>query len=376
MKKITEKWLESPILQKSFDPLVVIAMSGGVDSSVSALKIKEAGFRCEALFIKSWDDDSIGGCHWEDDVADALDVCDRLSIPINTVDLTEDYWELVFQEFLSEISEGKTPNPDILCNKEIKFNTFKVKAQEIGADVIATGHYAQLRNTTNGTELWKSSDKSKDQTYFLHSLSQAQLKNIVFPIGESQKSEIRKLANSSGLKNYSKKDSTGICFVGKRKFRPFLSKFVTADNGPIVDTQNRKIGEHEGVIFYTIGQRKGLGIGGIPESNHEPWYVVDKILPENKLVVGQGNHPALYSKSLIASKASWISATPKTFPFHCQAKIRYGQTDQICKVEETDEKKLKIVFKKSQRAITPGQSIVFYSGDTCLGGALIESKTT
>ena len=374
---MAEKWLKTPTLHDFHDPLIVIAMSGGVDSSVAALKIKEAGFRCSALFIKSWDDrDTSGMCQWETDVADALDVCEHLDIPINTVDLTEEYWELVFQDFLAKISEGRTPNPDVLCNKEIKFNTFKVKAQELGGDVIATGHYAKIRHNSIGIELRKASDKNKDQSYFLSSLRQNQLNNVVFPLGESDKQETRKLARICGLKNHSKKDSTGICFIGKRKFRSFLAQYVAAKNGPIVDTEDRVIGEHKGAIFYTIGQRKGLGIGGTSYGNNSPWYVVDKILVENKLVVGQGSeHPALLSTALIASHVSWILGPPGEFPFVCSAKIRYGQADQPCEISEMPDNRIKVVFRSPQRAVTPGQSIVFYSGDICLGGASIEEKT-
>lgn len=374
---MSEKWLKNPRLGNFSDPLIIIAMSGGVDSSVAALKIKEAGFRCSALFIKSWDDrETSGMCQWETDVADALDVCERLDIPLNTVDLTEEYWDLVFQEFLAQIAKGRTPNPDILCNKEIKFNTFKIKAQELGADVIATGHYAKIQHHSFGIELRKASDKNKDQSYFLYSLGQDQLSNVVFPLGESEKKETRKLARSYGLNNHSKKDSTGICFIGKRKFRSFLAQYVAANDGPIVDTEDRVIGEHKGAIFYTIGQRKGLGIGGINYGNNNPWYVVDKILFENKLVVGQGSeHPYLLSNTLIAGDVSWILDPPSNFPFSCSAKIRYRQADQPCEISEMPSEQLKVVFRSPQRAVTPGQSIVFYSGDTCLGGALIEEKT-
>jgi len=375
-KESNRTWLDTPALKGKSNPLVVIAMSGGVDSSVTALKVKEAGYRCEALFIKSWDEeDKTARCQWEDDVADALDVCDKLSIPINTVDLTEDYWDLVFTEFLSEIAQGKTPNPDIFCNKEIKFNTFKSKIRALGGDILATGHYARISSTKTELKLQKSEDKHKDQTYFLHRLSQEQLKDVVFPIGESTKKTVRELANSFGLKNYNKKDSTGICFIGQKEFRPFLKRYFPSQKGPIFDTDGQVVGEHHGAIFYTIGQRKGLGIGGKRKKKAEPWYVVDKDLEKNRLIVGQGeHHPDLYSKSLLACNVSWITSAPLKFPYYCNAKIRYGQPDQACKIEPSSEEKLRIVFEEPQRAITPGQSIVFYTEDTCLGGAIIEKK--
>ena len=357
---------------------IVIAMSGGVDSSVVATVLKNKGHNCSGLFMKSWAEDKANKseCTWEKDVEDALSVCEKIGIPLNTVDLTKEYWSNVFQKFLSDYSVGKTPNPDVLCNKKIKFDAFKIAAKELGADYIATGHYAKIQNKNGQIELLKAEDKKKDQTYFLHTLTQGQLSKVLFPIGGMTKSEVRAIAKSHGLENSEKKDSTGICFIGKRPFQQFLSKYLPSTPGMILDDEGNKIGEHPGAVYFTIGQRKGLNLGGLIGKSSLPWFVASKNVKNNIVTVVQGrNHPALFSSNLLASDFHWIPDIKPVFPFTCTAKVRYQQDEQICEIrKKAGDRLIRVNFKEPQWAITPGQSIVFYKGSLCLGGAVIEDK--
>ncbi|KPK33438.1 MAG: thiouridylase [Chlamydiae bacterium SM23_39] len=335
---------------------IIVGMSGGVDSSVSSFLLKKMGYDVIAIFIKCWDE-----CNFRKDYEDALLVCEQLKIPLYKIDFTEEYKERVFKNFLEEYKKGNTPNPDILCNKEIKFNLFLQKAEKLNADFIATGHYAQKR----GNCLMKARDLSKDQTYFLYTLKSDILKKVVFPIGHLKKEEVRKIAKESGLITSEKKDSTGICFIGKRDFRPFLKKYIACKKGAIENLDGKIVGEHEGVFLYTIGQRKGLGIGG----EGEAWFVVEKDVKNNVLIVAQGeNHPALMYDSIVVSSLTWI---PSKMPFFCKAKIRYRQKDQDCIIEKIEEGNAFIRFMTLQRAPTAGQSVVFYRGEHCLGGGII-----
>ena len=372
----SRKWLsESKSILRNTDPHVIIAMSGGVDSAVAAKLLVDAGFRCSALFMKNWyDNNDLGNqsCSWEDDVADALAVCETLKIDINTVDLSQDYWNRVFEDFLSEYNAGRTPNPDVLCNREIKFDAFLREARSIGGDLIATGHYAGLSSGENGLDLMRGKDKNKDQTYFLHSLQQKQLNSSLFPLAFSYKKDVRKFAEKIGFDIYKKKDSTGICFVGKRNFRDFLGQFIQPQNGPIVTTDGRVIGEHNGAVYYTLGQREGLGIGGVRGAENEPWFVARKDLQKNTLVVVQGHkHPALLSASLIAENVSWVAGASKGTSFKCTAQVRHRQNDKRCTVQELENDQVTVNFETPIRAVTPGQSVVFYDGNICLGGGII-----
>ena len=327
--------------------------------------------------MKNWDEKlADGACIWESDAEDAMLVCDKLDIPFNTVDLTIDYWQKVFTGFLQEYKSGRTPNPDILCNQEVKFKAFLEHALALGADTIATGHYARIRSVENSYSLLKGADPNKDQSYFLCRLNQQQLGLALFPIGSLQKAEVRKLAAESGLITHDKKDSTGICFVGERPFRDFLSRYIPVNNGKIKTLEGKTLGEHQGIQFYTLGQRQGLGIGGIRGARDEPWYVVGKDIETNTLLVAQGHdHPMLFSSTLTATDVHWISGHPPAVPFACRAKTRYRQSDQECEIGIISEDKITVTFKKPQRAVTPGQYIVFYDDEVCLGGAVIDSST-
>lgn len=338
---------------------VFVGISGGVDSSVAAYLLKKQKFDTIGIFIKSWED-----CNTQD-FEDALLVCDKLKIPLYTFDFTKEYREKVFKNFLSEYEKGNTPNPDILCNKEIKFNLFLKKAKELKADFIATGHYAQNINNT----LVKAKDPFKDQTYFLYTLKEEILKNVLFPIGHLTKKEVRKIAKKNKLPTADKKDSTGICFIGKRKFRPFLQKYISSKKGKMIDEKGKIIGEHEGIYFYTIGQREGLKIGG----KGKAWFVVDKDVENNTLIVSQGeDHPLLFSKNLIATNLTFIS-DGNFVNKKCFAKIRYRHLEQECYVK-IEKNKAYVQFMNLQRAITKGQSVVFYKKNTCLGGGIISGK--
>lgn len=324
--------------------------------------------------MKNWNDrDDNNQCMWQADVEDAMQVCDKLGIELNTVDLSEDYWDKIFKNFLEEYKNGRTPNPDVLCNQEIKFKAFAEHAFANNADVIATGHYAQIKKTEQGYELHKGLDPNKDQSYFLCRLTQAQLGNAMFPIGALEKSEVRERAEQAGLITHDKKDSTGICFIGEQPFRDFLSRFIPPEQGEIKTTEGQIVGEHQGVFFYTLGQRQGLGIGGVQGANDAPWYVVQKDIASNTLIVAQDHdHPLLHSHTLEASGMHWVSGTAPDAPYSCQAKVRYRQTDQDCVVESLDADHCRIRFSQSQRAITPGQFVVLYKGTNCLGGGIID----
>ena len=353
---------------------IIVGVSGGVDSSVAALLLLEQGYEVEALFMKNWDEnDEKGSCIWESDVEDALSVCDKLRIDLNTVDLSEAYWHKVFRLFLEEYRHGRTPNPDVLCNQEIKFRAFLEHARALDADMIATGHYAIGRNHAGKNYLYKGADLNKDQSYFLCRLTQSQLKQSIFPLGTLKKSSVRGLAKKAGLVTHDKKDSAGICFIGERPFRDFLSRYIPTQRGIIRAADGETIGEHAGIHFYTLGQRQGLGIGGVKGYPEEPWYVVDKDVDNNILTVAQGHdHPSLFSHSLVASNLNWITDKP-AFPLACSAKTRYRQADQNCTIERIDDDKIRVDFARPQRAVTPGQYAVFYAENQCLGGGVIES---
>jgi len=354
---------------------IIVGISGGVDSSVAAMLLKEKGYEVEALFMKNWNDQTEDGeCLWEDDVEDAMQVCDKLNIPLNTVDLSRDYWEKVFKNFLTEYKSGRTPNPDVLCNKEIKFKAFLEYAESLGAEKIATGHYACKNVEGDSIQLLKSIDDNKDQSYFLCCLSQNQLDKALFPIGDLCKDKVRKLAKNAGLITHDKKDSTGICFIGEQPFRNFLSRFIKPERGLIKTIDGKSIGEHEGIFFYTLGQRQGLGIGGVKNATDAPWYVVRKNINENELIVAQDHdHPLLHNKNLTVLDINWISEKMPSLPFNCKAKCRYRQSDQKCIIEKNKNNQFIVKFESSQRAVTPGQFIVFYDKNICLGGGIINS---
>lgn len=354
---------------------IIVGMSGGVDSSVAAFLLVQQGYEVEGLFMKNWEeDDKNGFCPADADKKDAQAVCDKLNIPLHTVNFAQEYWQQVFEYFLSEYQAGRTPNPDILCNREIKFKAFLDYAKTVlNADSIATGHYVR-RNEHNGiVQLLKAIDPLKDQSYFLYALNQTQLSAALFPIGDLHKTEVRQIAAEQGFVTSNKKDSTGICFIGERKFKTFLEDFLPTKPGNIETLDGSIIGKHDGLMFHTIGQRQGLHIGGSKTGTGEAWYVVDKDLARNVLLVAQGkDHPRLFAEKLIAIQAHWISSITPAMPLQCTAKIRYRQQDTDC-IVEIEHNKLIVTFTEPQRAITPGQSIVFYDHDICLGGAIIEA---
>lgn len=351
---------------------VIVGMSGGVDSSVSALLLIKQGYQVEGLFMKNWDeDDGSEYCTAKVDLADAQMVCDKLGIHLHQANFASEYWDNVFEHFLSEYKSGRTPNPDILCNREIKFKVFLEYAELLGADYIATGHYTRLTHDEHGSYLLKGIDHNKDQSYFLHAVSGQQFQKVLFPIGELQKPEVRKIAEEHELITHDKKDSTGICFIGERRFKDFLEQYLPAQPGEIITEDGDIIGEHQGLMFYTIGQRKGLGIGGTKNFDEMPWFVADKDLKNNKLIVVQGeNHPTLLKHELVASEIHWINSEPQ-LPFKCTAKTRYRQSDQACVISKNKDLNFSVNFKEPQRAITPGQYVVFYDGDICIGGGVI-----
>lgn len=356
-------------------PHVIVGISGGVDSSVAALKLIEQGYKVEGLFMKNWEeDDDAEYCAATEDLADAESVCKLLGIKLHTVNFSSEYWDRVFEYFLAEYQAGRTPNPDIMCNKEIKFKAFLDFALHLGADYIATGHYARIRQSADQSlQLLTGLDANKDQSYFLYTLGQNPLRRSLFPLGEIQKPQVRQLAADIGFDNHAKKDSTGICFIGERKFSEFLSRYLPAQPGNIISTDGQTIGQHNGLMFYTLGQRQGLGIGGRIGASDEPWFVVDKDLSNNQLIAAQGhNHPRLLHRYLRAAQIDWVSGRSPTFPFQCQAKIRYRQQAQPCTLDGLPDGDLLIRFDHPQRAITPGQSVVIYDHEICLGGAIID----
>ncbi|MCR9191089.1 MAG: tRNA 2-thiouridine(34) synthase MnmA [Gammaproteobacteria bacterium] len=349
---------------------VIVGMSGGVDSSVAAYLLKEEGYCVEGLFMKNWqEDDAEGYCAAAQDLADAQAVCDRLNIPLHAVNFSAAYWDRVFTHFLDEYQLGRTPNPDVLCNKEIKFKAFLDHALTLGADYIATGHYAK---TADGL-LYKSKDRDKDQTYFLHAIAPEALNKTLLPVGNHLKSKIRAIALEQNLITHDKKDSTGICFIGERRFKSFLNEYLLARPGDIKDPQDKTIGQHDGLMFYTFGQRQGLGIGGTKSGDGDPWYVVDKDIPNNILRVAQGhNHPQLFAQGLTCGLIHWLVPEPPALPLTCYAKTRYRQTEQACVISPGNDSEHCVMFSAPMRAITPGQYVVFYQNNQCLGGATIE----
>jgi len=351
---------------------VVVGMSGGVDSSVAALLLKRAGWEVVGLFMKNWeDDDHDEYCSTRQDLIDAAAAADVIGIDLEAVNFSAEYKDRVFAEFLREYSAGRTPNPDVLCNAEIKFTAFLDHAMRLGASKIATGHYARIGFSENRFRLLRANDTAKDQSYFLHRLNQQQLSRVVFPLGELKKSEVRRLALEAGLANHAKKDSTGICFIGERPFREFLNRYLPKAPGPIKTPEGRVVGEHIGLAFYTIGQRKGIGIGGMAKMNGEAWYVAEKRLWSNELVVVQGHdHPLLLRKELKAQDAAWVSGQPPSDD-SLSAKTRYRQADAACRLGDVLESEIRVEFDAPQWAVTPGQSVVFYEGDVCLGGGII-----
>ena len=352
---------------------VVCGMSGGVDSSVAAVLLKEQGYNVVGVFMKNWEETSDdGACTAEEDYYDVKRVCTKIGIPYYTVNYSKEYYDKVFENFLEEYKKGRTPNPDVLCNREIKFGPFLEFAKKIGADFIATGHYAKTEHKDGKTYLLKAKDLNKDQSYFLNQLSQSQLEKVLFPLCDIEKPKVREIAEKHGFINAKKKDSTGICFIGERNFRNFLKNYLPIKEGDIVSVDGRNLGKHIGLAYYTIGQRKGLNIGGRNDGNGKPYFVVKKDLENNRLIVSQGEEDCLFSSGLISYKINWIPEKPNKTKFDCNAKFRYRQPDQAVNVEIFDDGKVKVLFKEKQRAVTPGQFVVFYDGDYCLGGGVIE----
>lgn len=354
---------------------IIVGLSGGVDSSVAALLLQQQGYEVEGLFMKNWEeDDTVEYCSAAEDLGDAEAVASQLGIPLHTINFSAEYWDNVFRYFLDEYKAGRTPNPDVLCNREIKFKAFLNHALDIGADGIATGHYARSRHDADGVHLLRAEDENKDQTYFLYMLGQQQLKYSHFPLGGLIKNEVRQLAAEAQFPNHKKKDSTGICFIGERKFRDFLSRYLPANPGQMVTPEGHLVGEHQGLMYYTLGQRKGLGIGGRVDADAEPWFVVEKDLQGNRLIVAQGHHHRLLMKQgLMASQLHWVAGMSPSVPLSCEARIRHRQPLQQCRITALSKDHCEVCFVEPQRAVTPGQSIVFYHHDECLGGGVIDT---
>ncbi|GAC18009.1 tRNA 2-thiouridine(34) synthase MnmA [Paraglaciecola arctica] len=355
---------------------VVVGMSGGVDSSVSAYLLKEQGYQVEGLFMKNWEeDDNDEYCAAADDLKDAQAVSDKLGITLHTINFAAEYWDNVFEYFLAEYKAGRTPNPDIMCNKEIKFKAFlEFAAEELNADYIATGHYVQRSNETGNWQMLRGLDGNKDQSYFLYTLGEQHIAQTLFPIGHLEKPKVREIALEQDLVTHDKKDSTGICFIGERKFKDFLAQYLPAQPGEIETAEGKIIGKHEGLMYHTLGQRKGLLIGGMKEYGEEPWYVVDKDIERNVLIVGQGaNHPRLYSTGLLANQLHWVDRKGPQQAIKCTVKTRYRQQDIPCQITPNTDGSLLVKFDEPQKAVTPGQSAVFYQNEICLGGGIIEN---
>jgi tRNA-uridine 2-sulfurtransferase len=359
------------IIKDKKDITVAVGMSGGVDSSVAAYLLKKEGYNVIGLFMKNWDEDESKTCQSAIDFDDVIKVCNHLKIPVHNLNFCDKYFENVFKPFLEGYKNGFTPNPDILCNKEIKFNVFLEKALELGADFLATGHYCQNILIDNKNHLTRGEDENKDQSYFLYTIKSHILKKVKFPIGHLKKDLVRQIAIDANIPTATKKESMGICFIGKRNFKPFLNKYIGFNPGNFEDTKGKLIGQHDGMAFYTIGQRKGLKIGG----EGPAWFVVGKDISRNVVIIDQGeNHSALMAKSLVAKDISWVTDQKLEFPYKCSAKIRYRQKDENCTIEKIENDKIFVTFDDPQRAITPMQSIVFYKDNVCLGGAVIIDK--
>ena len=357
----------------------MVAVSGGVDSAVALMCLIEAGIPVQAMFMKSWEeDDRTGYCAAAADLADARRVCDRLGVPLHAVNCSDAYWENVFTPFIRDIEAGMTPNPDVLCNREVKFSAFVEHVRRLGAERVATGHYARIKHTAGGVRLLKGVDAGKDQSYFLHALDQPRLARAIFPLGTLHKHTVRAMARLAGLTPHDKRDSTGLCFVGERRFAPFLARFIDETPGPIKTEAGVRVGEHRGLAFFTIGQRKGLGIGGRRDGAQAPWYVAAKDHERNALIVVQGrNHPALLSRRVRVCDMHWIAGAAPPLPLRCGAKLRYRQADQACTARPGGcEDTLELCFDHPQWAAAPGQYAVLYDGDECLGGGVIESAGT
>lgn len=356
---------------------VVLGMSGGVDSSVVAILLKEQGYEVIGVFMKNWEEkDDNGNCMAEEDYKDVVTVAEQLDIPYYSVNFVKEYWDKVFTYFLDEYKKGRTPNPDVMCNKEIKFKAFLDYAIKLGADYVATGHYARIIHEEKDGKIksvmLRGIDDNKDQTYFLCQLSQKQLEKVLFPIGEYTKPQIREIAEKYNLATAKKKDSTGICFIGERDFNEFLSKYLPAKGGNIVNTEGKILGKHNGLMYYTIGQRKGIGIGNSKEGTGEPWFVVDKNLETNELIVTQGDRSVLYSKGLIATDFNFINMEDMEFPLECTVKFRYRQSDSKAVIKKLPDEKYEVLFDEPQKAVTPGQIVVAYKDEVCLGGGVID----
>ncbi len=356
-------------------PLVIVGMSGGVDSSVAAWLLLQQGYEVQGLFMSNWDEDEDGYCTAAEDYQDARQVCEQLKIPLHKVSFAGEYRERVFSYFLEEYRHGRTPNPDVLCNREIKFGVCYDYARRLGAEWVATGHYARVEHdpSQSRAKLLRGLDPNKDQSYFLHAMPGEALAHTLFPIGDLQKSEVRRLAREQTLPVFDKKDSTGICFIGERPFAQFLETYLPAQPGHIETLEGRRVGQHRGLMYYTLGQRQGLGIGGRNDAGEAPWYVADKDLARNVLIVVQGHdHPAMQRSEAWGSQLAWVAGEPPAQRFECTAKVRYRQADQACSVEVLADGGVHVRFHQPQRAVTPGQYVVFYVGDVCLGGGVVD----
>jgi len=371
-----EKQSSAPITKAPHDTKVIVGMSGGVDSSVSAHLLIEQGYQVEGLFMKNWEeDDTDEYCAASQDLEDAQLVCDKLGIKLHTINFATEYWDNVFEYFLAEYKAGRTPNPDIMCNKEIKFKAFlEFACEDLGADYIATGHYVQREFIDGQWSMLRGLDSNKDQSYFLYTLSDVQVGRTLFPVGNIEKPEVRAIAEQADLVTHNKKDSTGICFIGERKFKDFLGQYLPAQPGKIESSEGEVIGEHDGLMYHTLGQRKGLRIGGLANAGEEPWYVVEKDLLRNVLIVGQGhNHPRLFSKGLIGNQLHLVNRKPLDGPIKCTVKTRYRQEDVPCHLSPMSDGEYLVMFDEAQSSVTPGQSVVFYQDNICLGGGIINS---